>query len=518
MGSLAFILHAHLPFVRHPEHEDFLEERWLFEAITETYIPLLSLMQRLRHDGMPFKLTVSVTPSLCAMLGDDLLRQRYLSHLDALIAFCEDEIKRHRKHPQLGKLAKFYRDNLTASRRWFVDECQCDLLKVFASLRNNGVLELIGCAATHGLLPLLCEQAPETARAQLLIGRDAFKETFGDEPFGWWLPECAYSAKLNPLLQEANVRWFTLDAHGIMYADPRPRRAVYAPYYTPAGPAAFARDPESSRQVWSAHDGYPGDRAYREFYRDAAIEGDGKSGESKKPVSGVKYFRITGSTEEKEYYDPEAAAETALRHAGHFIGERERQDRQLADESFDPIIVAPFDAELFGHWWFEGPRFLEQCLRLAASSDSLSLKTPSEFLISHPTQQVLQPAASSWGEKGHFGVWLDPLNAWIYPLLHVAGRQMIASARKYQVNDRTIADRFLKQMARELLLAQSSDWAFLIKNGTAREYATARTRDHLARFERLHGELERGESDETFLCDCEWRDNLFPNVNWRHYL
>jgi 1,4-alpha-glucan branching enzyme len=518
VGSLAFILHAHLPFVRHPEHDNFLEERWLFEAITETYIPLLSSMQRLQREGVRFKLAMSVTPTLCAMLSDQLLCKRYVRHLECLIAFCKDEIDRHRKHPQLGELSRFYFDLFSESRRWFVEECGCDLLKAFAALRKDGALELIGCAATHGLLPLLCEQAPETARAQLLIGRDVFKETFGDEPFGWWLPECAYSAKLNPLLQEANVRWFVLDAHGIMYADPRPRRAVYAPYYTPAGPAAFARDPESSRQVWSAHEGYPGDQAYREFYRDAAVEHDEKSGENKKPFAGVKYFRITGQTEEKEHYDPQAAAETAARHAGHFIGERERQARQLADENFDPITVAPFDAELFGHWWFEGPRFFEQCLRLAAASDSLALKTPSEFLISHPTQQMLQPAASSWGEKGHFGVWLDPLNAWIYPLLHVAGRQMIASARKYQENDRGIVDRFLKQMARELLLAQSSDWAFLIKNGTAREYATARTRDHLARFDRLHGELEKGVRDETFLSDCEGRDNLFPNLNWRHYI
>ncbi len=207
-----------------------------------------------------------------------------------------------------------------------------------------------------------------------------------------------------------------------------------------------------------------------------------------------------------------------MRHANHFIEERERQIRQLNDESFDPIIVAPFDAELFGHWWFEGPRFVEQCLRRVASSDSLSLKTPSEFLISHPTQQVLQPAASSWGEKGHLGVWLDPLNAWIYPLLHVAGREMIARARKYQATDCALVDRFLKQMARELLLAQSSDWAFLIRNGTARDYATARTRDHLSRFDRLHTELDSGAKDETFLCECEWRDNLFPNVNWRHYI
>ncbi len=294
MGSLAFILHAHLPFVRHPEHEDFLEERWLFEAITETYIPLLSMMRRLQREGVRFKLAMSVTPPLCAMLSDQLLRERYVRHLDSLIEFCKAEIEREAEHPQLRQLSRFYLDLFSESRRWFVEECGSDLLKTFAALRKDGVLELIGCAATHGLLPLLCEQAPETARAQLLIGRDIFKETFGEEPFGWWLPECAYSAKLNPLLQEANVRWFVLDAHGIMNGDPRPRRAVYAPYYTPAGPAAFARDPETSRQIWSAHEGYPGDQAYREFYRDAAREHDKKLGGDEKTIFRRKIFSHHG--------------------------------------------------------------------------------------------------------------------------------------------------------------------------------------------------------------------------------
>ncbi len=518
MGSLALILHAHLPFVRHPEHDHFLEERWLFEAITETYIPLLSMMQRLQRDGVRFKMAMSVTPTLCAMLSDPLLCERYLRHLDDLIAFCQAEIERHCEHPQLEKLARFYFDLFSESRRWFVDESKRDLLKMFAALRRDGVLELIGCAATHGVLPLLNEQGSQIARAQLLIGRDVFQEVFGGEPLGWWLPECAYSPKLNPLLQETNVRWFVLDAHGIMYAEPRPRRAVYAPYYTPAGPAAFARDPESSRQVWSAREGYPGDFSYREFYRDAALAHDDSPNGAKRPFCGVKYFRITGPTEEKDYYDPGAAAETAVRHAEHFISQRETQVRALGDANFDPIIIAPFDAELFGHWWFEGPQFLEHCLRRAAASDSLSLKTPSEFLIAHPTQQVLQPVASSWGEKGHLGVWLDPHNAWIYPRLHAAGQKMVAAAQKHSANDREIIDRFLKQLARELLLAQSSDWAFLIKNATAREYATARTREHLARFDRLHADLEKGGADDTFLCDCEWRDNLFANLNWRHYL
>ena len=522
MGYLALVLHAHLPFVRHPEHEQFLEEDWLFEAITETYIPLLRMMQRLVDDGVRFKLTMSLTPTLCAMLQDELLRARYVRHLDWLIDLAQREIERNRSHPQLSKLSRFYFDLFSESRRFFVAEWKCDLLAVFASLRKTGSLELIGCAATHGLLPLIFQQSPEAARAQVLIGRDAFNESFGYKASGLWLPECAYTPGLDPILQEANARWFILDAHGVMLGNPRPQRAVYAPYYTPAGPAAYARDRDSSRQVWSAHEGYPGDPAYREFYRDIGfdlpLESLGPLARGTRQFSGIKYYRVTGGKGEKDYYDPAVAEQAAAAHADHFLKERERQVRQLGPTNFDPIIVAPFDAELFGHWWFEGPRFLELFIRKAATSETLQLTTPGEFLSSHPTQQTLVPAASTWGENGHLGVWLDPANAWIYPHLHVAARNMTESARLRAQNVSPTDDRVLKQMTRELLLAQSSDWAFLIKNGTAVEYATKRTKEHLVRFNRLHAELTSHNVDDKFLADCEWRDNLFPNVNWRYYI
>ena len=522
VGSLAIILHAHLPFVRHPEHEDFLEEGWLFEAITETYIPLLCMMQRLLHDGVPFKLTMSLTPTLCAMLQDDLLRDRYVRHLEALIDLAEREMQRNRNHPQLAKLSQFYFDLFSQSRTLFIDDWKCDLLSVFRSLRQTGSLEIIGCAATHGLLPLINQQSPQAARAQVLIGRDVFKDIFGADPSGFWLPECAYAPTLDPVLQEANVRWFVLDAHGVMFGTPRPQRAVYAPYFTPAGPAAYARDRDSSRQVWSAREGYPGDPAYREFYRDLGfdlpLDSLGPVAHGIRQFSGVKYYRITGGTGEKDYYDPSAAQKAADMHAQHFLEERERQIHRLGATNFEPIIVAPFDAELFGHWWFEGPQFLEKVIRKAATSETVRLTTPSEFLASHPTQQTLVPAASSWGENGHLGVWLDPSNSWIYPHLHVAVRRMTDSARAHANETSPLSDRMLQQMARELLLAQSSDWAFLIKNETAREYATKRTTDHLLRFNRLHDDFAAGRVDEKFLCDCEWRDNLFPNLNWRYYL
>ena len=516
-GSLALVLHAHLPFVRHPEHEHFLEEDWLFEAITETYIPLLAMMQRLVSDAVPFRLTMSVTPTLCAMLRDDLLRERYVQHVDLLLDLAAREIQRSRDQPQLHKLAEFYFEMFSESRRLFVEQWKYDLLAAFRQLRETGVLEIIACAATHALLPL---HSREATRAQVLIGRDAYVDVFEVDPIGFWLPECAYVPGLDSILQEANLRWFILDAHGLIYGKRRPQRAIYAPCYTPAGPAVFARDRDSSRQVWSAQEGYPGDPAYREFYRDIGFDLPmdhlGPVARGTRKFSGVKYHRITGQSVEKDLYDRDAAEKAADGHASHFLEQRREQLQALGALNFDPIVVVPFDAELFGHWWFEGPRFLELFIRKTANED-FRLTTPSEFLADHPTQQTLEPATSTWGDKGHLEVWLSPSNSWIYPHLHTAARRMTEVARGH-VNDATpLADRVLKQLARELLLAQSSDWAFLMKTGTAKEYATKRTMDHLVRFNRLHDQFAANDVDEKFLHNCEWHHNLFPNVNWRYY-
>ncbi|PYL08412.1 MAG: DUF1957 domain-containing protein [Verrucomicrobia bacterium] len=520
-GFLALILHAHLPFVRHPEHEHFLEEEWFFEALTETYIPLLRLMQQLVDDAVPFKLTMSLTPTLCAMIEDALLRERYVRHLDLLIDLAAREQKRNLNHPQLRELAEFYLELFSENRRLFVDEWKCDLLAVFRKLRETGGLEIIASAATHGVLPILHQQSPEAARAQVLIGRDIYADLFGEEPSGFWLPECAYAPGLEALLQEANLRWFVLDAHGLVFGKPCPRRWIYAPCYTPVGPATFARDPDASRQVWSAHEGYPGDSAYREFYRDIGfdlpMEHLGPVARGIRKFSGVKYHRITGRGAEKQLYNRAAAENAAARHASHFLQQRRQQIDEISESGFEPIVVAPFDAELFGHWWFEGTIFLEQLIRQAANQRDLQLITPSEYLAEHPTQQIIEPAASTWGEDGHLAVWLDPSNAWIYPHLHAAAQRMTEAARRHAENCSPLADRVLKQLARELLLAQSSDWAFLMKSGTARHYATKRTIDHLVRFNHLHDQFVTNNVDEEFLRDCEWRDNIFPNLNWRYY-
>jgi 1,4-alpha-glucan branching enzyme len=362
-------------------------------------------------------------------------------------------------------------------------------------------------------------------RAQILIGCDYHQECFGCPPEGIWLPECGYVPRVDSLLQEANLRWFVVDAHGLMYGEPRPRFAIYAPYFTPAGPAVFGRDRESSKQVWSAREGYPGDPAYRDFYRDIGMELPEDYLRTVLPDlgcrrnTGFKYHRITGSPD-KQVYNRAWAMAAADHHAGDFLNARIRQFEHLKTIlPIDPVILSPFDAELFGHWWYEGPEFLDLFLRKAAyDQNTFRLTTPGAYLNENPTQQMVSPSPSSWGNKGYWEVWLDRCNSWIYPHLHSAARRMTAAAQANQSTRSVFTKRLLQQLARELLLAQSSDWAFLMKTGTAVDYATRRTKDHILRFNKLHEMLESGEPNEALLSACEARDNIFPNLDWKHYL
>jgi 1,4-alpha-glucan branching enzyme len=523
-GKFALLLHAHLPFVRHPEHGDFLEEDWFYEAIVETYVPLLRIFERLADERVPVRLTMSLTPTLCAMMEDPLLQERAERHIERSLALAESEARRTEGDIARNELARFYLQRLDGVRNYFAKRGR-RLVPAFRELQERGLLEIITCAATHGYLPLMAEY-PEAVRAQIMVARDYHRQLFGRDPRGIWLPECGYFPGVEKFLVEAGLRWFVLDAHGLMFGRPQPRFATYAPCQTPGGPAALARDRESSRQVWSQEEGYPGDPAYRDFYRDIGFELGldylrpylGADGQRK--FTGLKYHRITGRTEHKELYHRPWAEAAADAQAGDFLRSRVAQFRPLCEEMpLDPLVLSPYDAELFGHWWFEGPEFLDMFLRKAGYDQTVfDLTTPSDYLRDNPVLQVVQPTASSWGNKGYSEVWLDPSNAWIYPHLHEAARRMIRSARKHAKTRTRWKKDTLQQMARELLLAQSSDWAFLMRTGTAGNYAARRTKDHILRFNRLYEILQNGRPDEDFLAACRERDNIFPDLEWRYYI
>lgn len=522
-GYVSLILHAHLPYVRHPEHEDFLEERWLFEAISETYIPLLNTFESLVNENVRFRITMSLTPPLMSMFADSLLQERYIKYLDRLIELSGKEIERTRSQPDFHGLAHMYHNKYKQDYDVFVNKYGKNLINGFKRFSDLGNLEIITCAATHGFLPLMYLH-PEAVRAQIATGVQTYEKYLGKKPKGIWLPECGYVPEIEDALLENGLQYFITEAHGLLYASPRPVFGTFAPIVTPAGLVVFGRDMESSKQVWSATEGYPGDFDYREFYRDIGYDLDYDyikpyiSSDGKRIHTGIKYYRITGKTQDKQPYNPEWARNKADSHAGNFMFNREKQIEYLYGKmDRPPIIVCPYDAELFGHWWFEGPYWIYMlCKKVAYDQNVFELTTPSEYMDKHPIMQVASPCSSSWGYKGYSEVWLNGANDWIYRHLHKAAERMIELANNYPYAE-GLKKEALNQAARELLLAQSSDWAFIMKTGTMVQYAEKRTKDHIGRFTKLYYDIIENNIDPVWLEDIKNKDNIFPDIDYRVY-
>ncbi len=518
-GYLALILHAHLPFVRHPEHDRFLEEDWLFEALSETYLPLLEVFEQLERDSVPYRITISLSPTLLAMMTDVLLQRRYVRYLDERLLALAGERTRTRRDHCFHPVVIFYTQRYERLRQRFIG--QEDVTQSFRRLMESGHIDIITCGATHGYLPLLAAQ-PDSLYAQLAMAVRTHERILGRRPRGIWLPECGYLPGLDRILDEFGFDHFFLDSHGILNAEPRPRHGVHRPLRTPAGPVVFGRDFESSRQVWSADDGYPGDFLYRDFYRDAGFDIDAPHmlplrHAGMKGFTGLKYHRITGKGEWKEPYHPGWARDQAAQHAGNFIFNRQKQVEWLAPScDAPPIVVAPYDAELLRHWWFEGPQWLDFLLRkIACDQPEIETITPAEYLDRHCERlQTATPAESSWGSGGFHEVWLNGSNDWIYPYLHAAVERMSALRRRFP-DSSGMARLTLNQAARELLLAQASDWAFIMKTGSAVDYAVHRFKTHIHRFHRFADMAEQTRYDERYLREVTARDNLFPDMDYR---
>ena len=523
-GYLALVLHAHLPFVRHPEHERFLEEDWLFEGISETYIPLIQVFDGLLRDGVDFRITMSITPPLAEMLADNLLQQRYLAHVSKLIELCEKEVERTRNLPEFRDTARMYLNHFVAARDVFEKEYGYNILNAFKKFQERGVLEIVTCGATHGFFPLMIRK--EARSAQVAVAAGNYRKHFGVAPRGIWLAECGYSQGDEELLAAEGIQYFFMDTHGVMFGTPRPKYGPFAPVFCRNGVAAFARDVESSKQVWSAREGYPGDSNYREFYRDLGYDG---AYEYVKPYLhadgvrrnlGIKYRKITGDVDlaDKQPYNHAAAIERVATHAGNFVFNRGQQLKYLASAmDRKPIIVAPYDAELFGHWWFEGPQFLNHLIRkIHHDQEGIGLVTCSEYLDIYKTNQVQQPTMSTWGAGGYNLVWLNNSNQWLYRHLHEAEDRMVELARDYS-GPNALERRALNQAARELLLAESSDWAFIVTTNTMVPYAIKRFNTHISRFSRLHDEIRNGTIDDKWLSDIESHNNIFQDIDYRVY-
>ena len=539
-----FTLHSHLPYVlnhgRWPHGSD-----WICEAAVDTYLPLLEVLRGLSADAVPAPVTIGFTP----VLANQLASPAFASELETFFA---QRLKACDEAPaslattgesHLLPLVQFWRDRLIRLRDLFhtIDQ---DLVSAFRALEAAGRIEIISSAATHGYLPLLARD--ESIRLQLAVGVSEHRRLFGRSPKGCWLPECAYRPRgpwepwpsaprtgvrrgIEEHLADAGFQYFFVDAHlaaagrplglsGDPAGDPivhlpavpgqpsEPLRSPYRAYRVAHGSvAAYVRDPRASMQVWSRFEGYPGDGSYLEFHK-------------MRWPGGLKLWRVTGpgvDLGEKQPYNPEEAAGRARDHASHFatllsgISADQAQNRES-------VVVAPFDTELFGHWWFEGPEFLGHVYRsLAGKRDVIQPATGSRHLEAHPPRAAIRLPWGSWGANGDSSMWLSEQTAWTWERLWPLEQAFWDAAPGALASP--AARPVLAQAARELLLAQSSDWQFIISTGAAADYAEKRFKEHCDDAEKLISALGPGregdlESSQHLAEEMYRRDQLFPNV------
>lgn len=531
-GQIALILHAHLPYVRHPERPNSLEERWYFEAMMETYLPLIDVFRQLEQDNVPFRITMTLSPTLLSMMDDMVLQSRFEEHLKNSIRLARSETKRLHTDNELQPVAIMYLDRWL---KWLhlYHECKGRVIEWFRHFVQKGWLECITCAATHAFLPLI--KHPEMASAQIEIGAREHERLLGQRPEGIWLPECAYSPELSPLLRASGIRYFMVDQLSLLTAQPRKDRLQYAPVMTEDGVFAFARDPDSSRQVWSSYEGYPGDCDYREYYRDIGFDLGWNNEEEWNYIrpyiledgarlnTGMKYYRITGAGSDKTPYRLDWALRKVREHAKHFLDSRERQLVQ-AQTWMDraPLVVCPYDAELFGHWWFEGPLwiealFREQHARRERNKQRTKFVAPSDYIAAYPASEQADLSFSSWGRGGYADVWLQERNDWIYKHLHHAEDRLLHHAQRLQGSwgFTPVQERIMNRALKEWMLAASSDWAFILDAGTVTEYAAGRTRQHLGRCHLLLDMLEQKVYDQVQLQQMEAEYPCFETADYR---
>ncbi len=508
-GSVVLVLHAHLPFVRHLDRDDRLEEVWLFEALTETYIPWLQRIEALAGAEGRGKLpvTVSLSPPLMAMLADPILQARYRRHLDRLLRLADQEQQRTRGKPPFDRLSRMYAERFASVADWYLQH-DGDVLGAFGRWASQGWIELWTTAATHAFLPYLAHGA--AVRRQIETGLKAFEDVFGRSPKGFWLPECGYRPGLERFLGQSGIDYTALEPQ----AGPGfPETAYFYPFAINGGEvAALARAPDACRRIWDAHGGYPGAAVYRDFYRDIGFDlSEAELAGALHPAgvrraTGFKYWRITGAGDDKEPYDPERASAEVRRQAADFAAYVQNiLQKAAADTDGEPVLTLAFDAELFGHWWFEGIDWLAEVLPKLPLSHPAEVIPPASTLPSYPVP------FGSWGRGGGGAVWCNPKNDWLYSPMARAESAMEEIGELTAGDD--AAETIAAQAVRELLLAESSDWAFMLDAERAPDYAVERMTTHLDRLSRLWAMLRRQQPvDPAWVAAVCQEDRIFPKL------
>ena len=563
VGSFVLVLHGHIPYVL--GHGTWPHgAQMLFEAAADTYIPLLWVIEELAAEGIPANITISLSPVTIEQLADDRFKEWFEGYLNDKIHWAGDNEGQFDSWGEghLAYLARRWREYYQALRDNFVDRYDRDIVGQYRMWQDRGHIEVMTCAATHGYLPLLREDASISLQVKQAVA--TYERSFGRRPRAFWLPEGAYRPRcqwapppfvsgqqpsytrpgIEEFLANNGIDYFVVDTHLLgggapepVYIDfehtlgkqwgtirkmhepqpydgeKSPYRAYFVGHYYEDHPpvAAFIRDPQTGLKVWSAEHGYPGDSAYLEFHQ-------------KHQPGDLRYWRVTGpecALGDKQQYVPDWADGTVREQAGNFlwtVKETLRANQPASGQR--PVLCAPFDAELFGHWWFEGPRFLTHVLRWMHQDPEIEVVTGSQYLAHNPPPTAVTLPEGSWGAGGGHWVWLNEDTRWCWERIYDAELDLRNLIQEHGGGHDATMHQLIQQALRELLLLQASDWEFLITTWSARDYAETRIQSHHTDLKRVV-ELARRYGRGEWLSDEDWayfggladRDHIFADID-----
>ena len=561
LGSFSLVLHSHLPWVLN--HGIWPHgTSWVNEAAAETYIPLLMELYKLIDEGYHPKLTIGITPVLCEMLRHHSFIEGFMDYLhEKISAALHDHENFTENKYKIGRirLTKWWEDFYERVRENFVHRYHRDIIGAFKKLQDDGLIDIITCGATHGYNPLLSKET--SIDAQFKTAVDNYKHHFGRAPTGAWLPECAYRPGYrwkNPLREEEEydrpgieyflakngLKYFFIDTSLLLggksqgvYAARFPllkelwkqfaaqyeeiptsfEKSQYEAYLVSTDPSTkspvgfFTRDEKTGIVVWSGEHGYPGCAEYLDFHK-------------KHYPGGLRYWKVTGpkvDLGEKMLYWPDDLPGKLDENANHYVNLVKDILRDYKNKFEKPgIIVAPYDCELFGHGWFEGNWWLARVLRWLEDDPEVELTNTRLYIEKNPPNKVVQIIEGSWGQGSSHWVWLNEWTTWTWKLIYDAESKCEEIIARYKDSEDEHLLKILKQLARELLLLESSDWQFLITTWSARDYAENRVALHYENFTRLYDMASAygqgknvDEGEWHFLGTLESADGIFKDID-----
>lgn len=522
--SLVFVLDAHMPFVRHPDSPGCVEESWFFNALSNTYLPLLRTCTTLETEGIPFKLAIAFSPTLCEMMADPLLQERYISHLDKSIEFGLAELDRSKGSVDTREHIRSELDRIELNRRDFCDIYERNILPKFDYFAMHGYLEILATTATSCFLPLYSD-IPEAINAQIETGLLVYRKHFTAIPTGFWLPAMAWCPRLAPIIKAYGFQYTFVDSHAVLFADPPSDTGVFSPAICSNGLLVFARDFFSLTDVTSTDSSFDQNKVYLDTERDVGFElsesllsplFDVHQG---RRITGFRYYAKSAENQDQGSLYDEGLARTQIEEDARQFIQRRFETLNKASSLLEgaPVsICATYPASLFGQSWYEGPAWLEATFRQLAVHPELSAALPCQRAIPRQLSQPIEPYCSSGLQGGYAEDVLNSANDWMYPYIRKATLRMIDLAERFP-DDNGLKERALNMSARELLLAQSMDWFIMMNDREHSDYAKRRFQESVRAFTVVYESLGSNFISTEWLTKIEKVDNLFPEINYRVY-